>query len=102
MDFVFSPKRLLILLVLLGVFAALGGFSNPALNAEFHSARMTKAWFYCMILYITGAGSATVVDHWVGLIDRSNIRWLYVILGVLLMGSSLVWMHVLRSSAEVS
>lgn len=55
-----------------------------------------------MLLFCGGAGSATLVDHWVGLMDRVNIRWLYIVLGVLLMGSSVIWLHVLRSPLESS
>lgn len=103
MELNFTLRRVLIFLGLLGIFALLGGFSNPALPDAFQDPRrVTKAWIYCMILFGVGAGSATLVDHLVGLIDRANIRWLYVILGVLLMGSSLVWLSVLRSSLENS
>ncbi len=102
MEFSFTPKRLLVMAALLGIFALLGGFSNPAYLAEEYSNRMTKAWIYVMILFVGGAASASLIDHWVGLIDRSNIRWAYVVLGVIMMASALVWLHVLRASAEVS
>jgi hypothetical protein len=46
------------------------------------------------------AGSTTLVDHFVGNLDRSDLRLLYLILGVLLMLSSLLWLHVLREGVE--
>lgn len=64
--------------------------------------RITKAWTYCIILYLVGVGSATIVDHFVGNLDRSNLRLIYLILGVLLMLSSLLWLHVLREGVEKS
>ena len=103
MELTFTVRRVLLFLACLLVFALLGNFSNPAdLNAEYYNPRITKSWFYCIALFVTGAGSVSVVDHVVGLMDRTNIRFLYILLGILLMGSAFVWMHVLKSAAENS
>ena len=104
MELTFTLRRVLMFLGLLGIFALLGGFSNPIVPDQAYQdpRKVTKAWIYCMLLFGTGAGSATLVDHLVGLMDRVSIRWLYVFLGLLLMGSSLIWLHVLRSSLESS
>src|SRR6218665_1585148 len=103
MEFTFTWKRVLLFAGCMLVFGLLGGFSNPIPESEYFSTRrVTKAWFYCIALFTAGAGSVSLVDHVVGLMDRTNIRWLYVILGVLLMGSALIWLHVLRSAVENS
>lgn len=60
--------------------------------------RLTKAWLACVLLIPAGAGRATVVDHFVGTLDRSNLRWLYVLLGLGLRISSFGCLHGLRSA----
>ena len=104
MEFNFSLRRLLVLTALIVLFWLLGGFSSPALDPGSHldSHRIRKAWFYCILLYLAGAGNATIVDHFVGTLDRSNLRLLYIILGALMMLSSLLWQHVLREGMEKS
>ncbi|HVJ44840.1 MAG TPA: hypothetical protein VM511_00535 [Luteolibacter sp.] len=96
MEFNITLKRMAVFLGFILVFALLGGFSNPGRSELF------KSWIYVIALFGAGAVSASFVDHWAGLIDRTNIRWLYIVLGILAMGSSVVWLHVLRSSAEIS
>ena len=102
MEIHFTLRRVAVLVALIALFWFLGGFSNPGLDpgGYLDSHRITKAWTYCIILYLAGAGSATIVDHFVGNLDRSNLRLLYIILGVLLMLSSLLWLHVLREGVE--
>ncbi len=102
MEINFTLRRLAVLTALIGLFWLLGGFSNPGLDpgGYLDSRRITKAWTYCIILYLAGAGSATIVDHFAGNLDRSNLRLIYIILGVLLMLSSLLWLHVLREGVE--
>lgn len=104
MEINFTLRRVAVLTGLIALFWILGGFTNPGLDpgGYLDSRRIMKAWTYCIILYLTGAGSATIVDHFVGTLDRSNLRLLYLILGVLLMLSSLLWLHVLREGVERS
>lgn len=49
-----------------------------------------------MGIFLTGAVIATVIDHWVGNIDRKNLRWLYVFVGVLAMISSVLWLNTMK------
>jgi hypothetical protein len=100
MEFTFTIKRVLLLLALIGVFALLGGFQNPASGIEMQHPRMGRAWLICVLMFLSGAVSTTIVDHVVGLMDRTSIRWLYIFAGVLLMGGALLWLSVLRSAAE--
>jgi hypothetical protein len=71
-------KRWLALGVIVAVFAFMGGFEIPRPTP--------RGWVYPILAFLGGAASATVIDHWVGNLDRSNIRWAYLVLGVLLMG----------------
>ncbi|HBJ82320.1 MAG TPA: hypothetical protein DDZ88_00260 [Verrucomicrobiales bacterium] len=96
MEFNFEWRRLLLLVVLLGGFAALGGFSSPQTDEEHSPARVRKAWFYCVVLFVTGAASASVVDHFAGTMSYSNLRPAYVLVGVLLMATGLFWQRFLK------
>lgn len=98
MEFNFAIHRLLLLAVLLGGFAWFGGFQTPEVPSQgFHSpAAVRKAWSYCVLLFVIGAVSATVVDHTVGLMDPTNLRGAYVLLGLGLMAASVLWLRTLR------
>lgn len=96
MEFNFEWRRLLLLAVLLGGFASLGGFSAPQADEEHSPARARKAWLYCIVLFATGAACASVVDHYTGTMSHSNLRAAYVLLGGLLMGTGLFWLKILK------
>jgi hypothetical protein len=101
MEINFSLQRLLLLFALLALFAALGGFACPSLPPDsiLNQGRVTKAWSYCVLLFIAGAVCASLVDHFVGNIDRSNIRFLYLVIGSLLMIGSYFWIRSLHETA---
>lgn len=96
MEFNFEWRRLLLLAALLGGFAYLGGFSAPQTDEDHSPARAGKAWFYCVVLFVTGATSASLVDHYAGTMSYSNLRPAYVLLGVLLMATGLFWQRFLK------
>ena len=97
MEFTFTPIRAGILAVLLVAFWLLGGFEIP--GDGFGPLR--KPWLYSILMFGLGAVCATIVDHWVGNLDRSNLRWLYVFLGLLCMGGAFMYQHVLKSRMEI-
>ncbi|MDB6007485.1 MAG: hypothetical protein JWR15_4472 [Prosthecobacter sp.] len=86
----------MLLTVLLGGFAWMGGFSAPQTDEDHSPARATKAWSYCVLLFVTRAASASVVDHFTGTMSRSNVRPAYVLPGVLLMATGLFWLKFLK------
>jgi hypothetical protein len=99
MEFNFSFTRLLLLAALIALFAWLGGFSQPSVgrNGPFDSHRVSKAWNYCVLMFLAGAVSVSIVDHYVvGALDRTNLRLVYVLLGVVLMAGGLLWLHSLQ------
>ena len=98
MEFTFTPLRIGILVALLAGFAFVGGFDFP----DDTHARMTRAWLYSVIFFSLGAVCVTIVDHWVGNLDRSNLRWLYIVLGVLCMGGGLMNQHVLKERMKIT
>ncbi len=97
MDYNFSPLRLLILAASIVAFWLLDGFTVPVVNPA-RPGQFTKAWSYCVLLYGLGAICVSVVDHYVGLIDRKNIRALYIVLGLGLMAGSCFWLRSLRGT----
>lgn len=97
MEFTFTPVRIGILVILLAAFWLLGGFEFP--GGGF--ANLRKAWFYSILMFGLGSVCATIVDHWVGNLDRSNLRWLYVVMGVLCMGGGFMYQHVLKSRMKM-
>jgi len=100
MEFNFEWRRLLLLAVLLGGFAALGGFSAPQSDEEHSSARVRKAWFYCVVLFVAGAASVSLLDHYTSSMNYSNMRPAYVLLGALLMATGLFWLKLLKSEVD--
>lgn len=102
MEFNFSLPRLAILLACTALFWLLGGFDLPGVaEAGYHSpARLTRAWFYCILMFLGGAVCVSVVDHHVGNIDRTNLRFLYILVGALLMGGSYLWLRLLGEAAS--
>ena len=56
----------------------------------------------CILMFVAGAVSISIVAHWVGNVESSNIRILYVIARILLMAVALVWQTMLKSSLEVA
>ncbi|MCW1887106.1 hypothetical protein OKA04_20375 [Luteolibacter flavescens] len=97
MEFTFTPVRVGILVALLAGFWFLGGYDFPV--GEF--AGLRRAWFYSVLMFVLGSVSATIVDHWVGNIDRSNLRFLYIVLGVLCIGGSFMYQNVLNERMKM-
>lgn len=102
MEFDFDFRRLLLLALLLGGFALLGGFQRPNVpTGGIHSStHVNKAWSYCVVLFIAGAVSATLIEHTVGYMDPTNLRPGYIVLGLLMMTAAVFWLHTLKGSVK--
>jgi hypothetical protein len=102
MEFNFGLRRLTLLAACLGVFFTLDGFSVPDAPEDslFQPGRTQKAWFYCVVLFIGGAVSASLIDHRVGLMEPTNIRLLYILVGGILMVSAILWLRSLKEAVE--
>ena len=98
MEFNFSITRVLLFVALLAAFAVMGGFSPPIIphDSVLDPTRVATAWRYCVLLFLVGAVSTSLVDHFVGTLDRSNLRLLYVVIGLALMTGAAVWLRGLK------
>ena len=96
MEFQFTPVRTAILIVLLVAFWLLGGFEHLDVGGQ-----IGRAWLYSVIIFWIGSAMVSVVDHWVGNLDRTNLRWLYIVMGVLSIGGSFMYQHVLRERLRI-
>ena len=85
MSFNLSIGRLAQLAACIALFVALGGFSEAAMNQ--------RAWVRLVTFFIVGAVAFSIVDHEVGLMDRTNLRFAYLLVGAVLMAVSLVWLR---------
>ena len=95
MEFNFSPVRIAILAALVGGYWAIGGFSLVGSDLP----GMSRSAMNCVGLFLGGAGLATIVDHYVGTMERTNLRVLYVLLGIALMTAGVLWIEALKQSA---
>ena len=81
----FSIGRLSQLGFYLALFALFGGFSEAALSH--------RGWFKLFLLFAVSAVFASIVDHEVGLVDRTNLRFAYVFIGGVLMLAAILWLR---------
>lgn len=92
-------RRLLLFVGLLGAFAFFGGFIPPDVPEGYHDLiRVNKGWRNAVVLFLAGAVSVALIDHSVGTLDRTNLRVLYVILGLGLMLLGVILVHSVRES----
>jgi hypothetical protein len=94
-EILLGPIRIGILLTLFVGFYFLDGFSFP----DGAAAPRQRAWLLSIGLFGGGAFIATCVDVTVGLMDRSSLRVLCIVGGVLLLGAGLLVQHVIREAA---
>ncbi|MEP4077778.1 hypothetical protein [Haloferula sp.] len=92
MELNFNSSRVAVLVILIAAFALLGGFSIP----EGMPSRMMRTWSLSVLLFAISAISATVVDHWIGNLDRSNLRWFYIVVGVAGMAGAMLMQHIVH------
>ena len=99
MEYNFHPVRLAIFAACIAVFALLGGFKPLRMeSADGSSVRLDRAWTRIVLLFVAGAAATAFVDHEVGTMDRTSLRWAYVFIGVVLMVAAVLWLRSVRAS----
>jgi hypothetical protein len=82
--------RILCFVVLVSAFFAYFGFDIPERGRSV--TRIDDSWFYCAALFVVGAGCASFGDQEIGMFPPTSLRWLYVVVGVIIMAASAAWM----------
>ena len=100
MEYNFHPVRLAIFVACIVVFALFGGFKPQRFeNADGTStAYLDQRWTRIELLFIAGAAAAAFVDHKVGTMDRTSLRWAYVFIGTVVMIVAVLWLRSVRAS----
>lgn len=101
MTYNFGLPRLGLFIGCLVLFFFLGGFTAPEIadDSMLQPAKVNRAWMSCVIMFVVGAGCVSLVDHYVGVMEPSNLRLLYIIIGIVLMAGSFVWQRSPKQSA---
>ena len=94
------PGILVFLVLVVGLFVWVGG--PPQLpddsDSRYARRRINRAWFYCAVLFVAGAGTACFGDKEYGMFPPTSLRWLFIIFGALIMLAAAAWMHSLRTA----
>ena len=89
-----TPLRVLLLLILLAGFWWVGGFDLSATLPKGNPN--SRAMLYRIAMFVIGAGCVTVVEHETGNLDRTSLRWLYILMGIILMAAAVTWTRALH------
>ena len=52
-----------------------------------------------VLIFVAGAAATAFVDHEVGTMDRTSLRWAYVLMGVVLMVTAVLWLRSIRANS---
>lgn len=90
MSFNFGPVRLIIFVVCVLAFWAFKGFENTVPGEEGTMVEVGNQWVWSLIMFGVGAIAVSFIDHYIGTLERQNIRLVYLIGGTILMVSAIV------------
>lgn len=93
------PAILIFLVIVIGFFLWFGGPQRLPADSILSQRRVTKAWLYCSLLFVAGAGTSCFGDKEYGMFPPTSLRWLFIIFGAFIMVVSAIWMHSLRTAA---
>lgn len=102
MSVTITPLRLALLIACLATYGFLGGFTplGTQLEGDRIHPKSHKAWLYCIVAFTAGALSVSVIDHSVGHVDPTNLRFAYIVFGIALMALGILWNHSLVAGLE--
>lgn len=97
----FGPLRLITFVICVMAFWALDGFVNTVPDADGHPVSLGGAWVRPLLMFFLGAVMVSFVDHYIGNVERQNLRWLYLLVGVGLMVGSYYMIKAAKAAAAV-
>ena len=101
MSFNFGPVRLIIFIVCVLVFWFFKGFENSVPDEEGARIELGGAWVRPMIMYFVGAVGVSFIDHYIGTLERQNLRLVYLIGGTVLMVGAIVMLRSAKAALAV-
>jgi hypothetical protein len=101
MSFNFGPVRLVIFIVCVLVFWALKGFENTVPGEDGAMVEVGNQWVWSLIMFFGGAIAVSFIDHYIGTLERQNIRLVYLILGAILMVSGVMLLNKAKAALAV-
>ena len=78
MELKLTPLRVGILIALIVGYTLIGGLVIPGDLPR----QAMGGWVMTILLFLVGAILATVVDHRIKAVDRTTVRWFYVVAGL--------------------
>ena len=100
MSFNFGPVRLIIFIVCVLVFWYFKGFESTVVDHEGSRIALGGAWIRPMIMYFVGAVGVSFIDHYIGTLERQNLRLVYLIGGTVLMVGAIVMLRSAKTALE--
>ena len=98
MSFNFGPLRVLTLILCFVGFWLLGGFDMAGLSSAGGLMSAARIWLASVMMFIFGAVCVSLIDHESGHMEpRTNLRGLYIALGVLLMAGACWFIYGIRN-----
>jgi hypothetical protein len=93
MSFNFGPVRLIIFVVCVLVFWFFKGFENTVPGEEDTRIALGAEWVWPLVMYFVGAVAVSFIDHFIGTLERQNIRLVYLIGGAVLTVGAIVMLN---------
>jgi hypothetical protein len=101
MSFNFGPVRLIIFVVCVLVFWFFSGFENTVPGEEGTRVALGGAWIRPLIMYFVGAVGVSFIDHYIGTLERQNLRLVYLIGGTVLMVGAIVMLRSAKAALAI-
>ncbi|MEZ0275359.1 MAG: hypothetical protein ACAH88_10680 [Roseimicrobium sp.] len=101
MSFNFGPVRLIIFIVCVLVFWFFKGFENTVPGEEDTRIALGAQWVWPFVAYFVGAIAVSFIDHYIGTLERQNIRLVYLIGGTILMVGAIVMLNKAKDALAI-
>lgn len=97
----FGPVRLIIFVLCILVFWFFKGFENTVPGEEGARVDLGSEWVWPLIMYFVGAVAVSFIDHYIGTLERQNLRLVYLIGGTILMVSAIVMLRSAKTALAI-
>ena len=98
-----TPVRIGLFVACMALFWFLGGFDplDAGLSEDYQPHQKSlRAWLMCIAAFVGGAVSVSFIEHKVGHVDPTNLRFAYILFGIALMVLGILWHHSLVTGLQ--